>query len=98
LRFSFNFNCNALHNILVVAIHFTCPEHCNRSRDTSVGIVMGYGLENRDFIPGRGKKLYLLHRVQTGLGANQAFCPVGTGGIFSADKAARVWRWPLTSM
>jgi hypothetical protein len=35
------------------------------SRDSSVGIATGYGLDGRDFIIGRDKTFSLLHSAQT---------------------------------
>jgi hypothetical protein len=36
-----------------------------KSGESSLGIAMGYGLEGRGSIPGRGEVISLLHRVQT---------------------------------
>jgi hypothetical protein len=41
-----------------------------RSRGSSVGIAMGYGLDDRDSIPGRGKKLF-----STPQRLDQLWCP-----------------------
>jgi hypothetical protein len=49
-----------------------------RSRCSSVGIKAGYGLDGWDLISGRGKRLFLPHRNQTGPGAHQASYPMGT--------------------
>jgi hypothetical protein len=55
-----------------------------RIRSSSVGIETGYGLDN----PGSGVRfpagagnVFLLHRVQTGSGAHQASCLMGTGAL-----------------
>jgi hypothetical protein len=48
--------------------------------DCPIGIVMGYGLDGRDSIPGRDKTFSLLHNVQTGSGAQPASYPMGTAG------------------
>jgi hypothetical protein len=48
------------------------------SRDSSVGIGTGYGLDDR----GVGV------RVQTGSGTHPASYPIGTGGSFPEGKAA----------
>jgi hypothetical protein len=56
------------------------------SRDSSVGIATGYGLDGQGLIPGRD--VSLLHSVQTGSGAHPASYPMGTGGSFPGDKAA----------
>jgi hypothetical protein len=61
------------------------------SRDSSVGIVTGYGLDDRSsgvrFPPGAGN-FSLLRRVQTGSGAHPASYPVGAGDSFPWCKAA----------
>jgi len=40
----------------------------------------------------------LHHRVQNGSGARPASYLMFRGGSFPGGKAARVWRWPLTSI
>jgi hypothetical protein len=62
-----------------------------KSRDSSVGIVLGYGLDDRGsrvcFPAGAGN--FSLHlRFQNGSGAHPASYPVGTGGSFPGGKAA----------
>jgi hypothetical protein len=63
------------------------------SRDRSVGIALGYGLDDRcsrvRFPAGSGK-FPLHHRVQNGSGANPATYPMGTRGSFPGAKAAGV--------
>jgi hypothetical protein len=61
------------------------------SHDSSVGIALGYGLDDRGsrvrFPAGPGN--FSLHRhVQNGSGAHPAFYPVGTRGSFPGCKAA----------
>jgi hypothetical protein len=60
-------------------------------RDTSVGIALGYGLDDRGsrvrFPAGVGN-FSLHHRVQNGSGAHPASYPMGTRGSFPRDKAA----------
>jgi hypothetical protein len=60
-------------------------------RDSSVGIALGYGLDNRgsrvQFPVGAGNSS-LQHRVQNGSGAHTASYPMGTSGSFSGGKAA----------
>jgi hypothetical protein len=69
------------------------------SRDSSVGIALGYGLDYRGcrvrFLTGAGN-FSLHHRVQNGSGAHPASYPMGTRGSFLGDKAAGTWSWPLT--
>jgi hypothetical protein len=71
------------------------------SRDGSVGIALGYGLDDRGtrvrFSVGSGN-FSLHHRVQNGSGAHPASYPGGTGGSFLGDKATGAWSWPLTSI
>jgi hypothetical protein len=62
-----------------------------KSRDSSVGIAMGYGLDDRGsrvrFPSGTGN-FSLHHRVQNGSGVYRASCPMGTRGSFPGGKAA----------
>jgi hypothetical protein len=53
------------------------PHRSHWSRDSSVGIATGYGLD------GPGFDFSLLHSVQTGSGAHPASYPIGTGGSFA---------------
>jgi hypothetical protein len=46
----------------------------------SVGFAMGYGTDELDSIPGKGKMLF--HSVKTGCGVHPHSYPVGTGGSF----------------
>jgi hypothetical protein len=48
----------------------------------------GYGLDDRGSIPGRDKKLFVLHSAQTGSGAHPVSYIVGTRVCFSGDQAA----------
>jgi hypothetical protein len=61
------------------------------SRDSSVGIALGYGLDDRGsrvrFPAGTGN-FSLHHRVQIGSGAHPASYPMGKGGSFPGGKAA----------
>jgi hypothetical protein len=61
------------------------------SRDSSVGIALGYGLDDRGsrvrFPEGAGN-FSLHHHVQNGSGAQPASYPMGTGGSFPGGKAA----------
>jgi hypothetical protein len=62
-----------------------------KSRDSSVCIALGYGMDNRGsrvrFLAGAGN-FSLHHRVQDGSGAHPAPYPMGTGGSFPGGKAA----------
>jgi hypothetical protein len=62
-----------------------------KSRDTSVGIALGYGLDDRGsrvrFPAGTGN-FSLYHRLQNGSGAHPVSYPMGTRVSFSGGKAA----------
>jgi hypothetical protein len=55
------------------------------SRDSSVGIETGYGLDDQggggSSSPGRVKKFSLLHIVQTGSGVHPTSYKMGTGAL-----------------
>jgi hypothetical protein len=71
-----------------------------KSPDSSVGIALGYGLDDRGsrvrFPVGAGN-FSLHHRVQNGSGPHPVSYSMGTRGCFPVDKAAGAWSWPLTS-
>jgi hypothetical protein len=55
----------------------------DKSRDTSVGIALGYGLDDqgsRVRFPAGARNFSLNHRVQNGSGVHPASYPVGTRG------------------
>jgi hypothetical protein len=60
------------------------------SRDSSVGIALGYGLEDRGsrvrFQAG-AENFSLHHRVQNGSGAHPTSYPMGARGSFTGGKA-----------
>jgi hypothetical protein len=60
------------------------------SRGSSVGMALGYGLDDRgygvEFPAGAGN--FSLHRVQNGFGAHPVSYPMGTRGSFLLGKAA----------
>jgi hypothetical protein len=62
------------------------------SRDSSVGIALGFGLDNRGsrvrFLAG-AVNFSLHHGVQNGSGAHLASYPMGIRGYFPGSKAAR---------
>jgi hypothetical protein len=65
--------------------------HIYESRDSSVGIALGYGLDDgssRVRVPAGAGKFSLHHRVQNGSGTHPASYPLGTGGSFLGGKAA----------
>jgi hypothetical protein len=61
------------------------------SRDSSVGIALGYGLDDRGsrvrFLAGAGN-FSLHHRVQNGSGTHTASYPMGNRSSFPGGKAA----------
>jgi hypothetical protein len=66
--------------------------HCDtvKSRDSSVGIATGYGLDDHGVgvrVP-VNQEFSLLHVVQTGSGAHPASYPMSTVGSFPGGKAA----------
>jgi hypothetical protein len=72
-----------------------------KSRDSSVGIVLGYGLDDRGFrflFPSGAGNFFLHHRVQNGSGAHPALYPVRSRGSFPRGKAVGACSWPLTSI
>jgi hypothetical protein len=61
-----------------------------KSRDSSVGIALGYGLVDRgsrDRFPAGAGNFSLHHRVQNGSGARPASNPMGTRCSFPGGKA-----------
>jgi hypothetical protein len=72
-----------------------------QSRDSSGGIALGYGLDDRGSrvrFPAGAGNFSLHHRVQNGSGAHPASYPLGTRGSFLGGKAAGAWSWPITSI
>jgi hypothetical protein len=64
----------------------------SESPDSSVGIALGYGLDDRGSrvqLPAGAGNFSLHHRVQNGSGAHPASYPMGTKDSFSEVKAAR---------
>jgi hypothetical protein len=62
---------------------------CVKSRNSSVGIALGYGLDNRGSgvrFPAEAGNFSLHHRVQNGSGVHPASYPMGTRGSFPGVK------------
>jgi hypothetical protein len=62
-----------------------------KSRDSSVGIALNYGLDDRGSrvrFPAGAGNFSFHHRVQNGSGAHPASYPMGTRGSFPGGKAA----------
>jgi hypothetical protein len=71
------------------------------SRDSSVGIGLGDGLDDRGSrvrSPAGAGNFSLHHRVQNGSGTYPASYQMNTRGSFPGGKAAGAWSWPLTSI
>jgi hypothetical protein len=70
------------------------------NRDISVGIALGYGLDDRGsrvrFPPGAGN-FSLHHRVQNGSEVQPASYLMGTRGSFPGGKGAGTWSWPSSA-
>jgi hypothetical protein len=65
----------------------------SQSRDSSVCIALGYGLDGRDSgvrFPVGTREFFLHHRVQNGSEVYPASYPIGTRGSFPGGKAAGV--------
>jgi hypothetical protein len=72
-----------------------------KSHDSSVGIALGYGLDDRGSrirFPAGAGKFSLHHYIQNGSRTYPASCPTGIRGSFPGGKAAGAWSWPLTSI
>jgi hypothetical protein len=75
---------------LAISDYNTVPKS-TKSRDNSVGIALGYGLDDRCsrvLFPAGAGNFSLHHRVQNGSGAHPASYPMDTRGSFPAGKAA----------
>jgi hypothetical protein len=62
-----------------------------KSHDSSVGIALGYGLDDRGFkvrFPAGAGNFSLYHRVQNCSGAHPASYPMSNRGSFPGGKAA----------
>jgi hypothetical protein len=62
-----------------------------KSRDSSVGMALGYELDNRGprvRFPAGARNFYLHHSIQNGSGAHPASYPMGTRGSFPGGEAA----------
>jgi hypothetical protein len=71
------------------------------SRNSSVGIALGYRLDDRGSrirFPAGAGNFSLHHCVQNGSGAHPASYPRATRGSFPGGEAAGAWSWPLTSI
>jgi hypothetical protein len=85
----------------ICGIWFT--KHCinYKSCDSSVGIALGYGLDDRGSrvrFPAEAGNFSLHHCVQNCSRAHPASYSICTRVSFPGGKAARAWCWPLTSI
>jgi hypothetical protein len=88
------------HRAVHIFVFFLSLFHF-KSRDSSVGIALGYRLDDRGSrvrFPAGAGNYSLHHRVQNGSGAHPASYPMGTRRSFPGGKAAGAWSWPLTSI
>jgi hypothetical protein len=72
-----------------------------KSRDSSVSIALGYGLNDRGCrvrFPAGAGNFSFHYRVQNGSGAHPASYTMATVSSFPGGKAAGAWSWPLTSI
>jgi hypothetical protein len=68
-----------------------CHHYVILSSGGSVGIALGYGLDDRGFrvrFPAGAGNFSLYHRVQNGSGAHPTSYPMGTRDSFPGAKAA----------
>jgi hypothetical protein len=90
------------HNITYVSMEQSGAELViSKGRNSSVGIMLGYGLDDRSSrVPSGGGagNFSLHHRVRNGSGTHPVSYPMGTRGSFPGGKAAGAWSWPLTSI
>jgi hypothetical protein len=77
---------------LILRISFSLGIMHQKSLGSSVGVVLGLGLDDRCSgvrLPAGAGNFSLHHRVQNGSGAHPASYPMGTGGSFPGGTAAR---------
>jgi hypothetical protein len=77
------------------------PKLHYKSSDSSVGIALGYVLDDRGSrirFPAGAGNFSLHHCLQNGSGAHPASYPMVTRGFFPGGKEAGAWSWPLTSI
>jgi hypothetical protein len=69
----------------------SCLPFLNKSRDSSVGIALGYRLDDRGCrvrFPAEAGNFSPHHRLHNGCGANPASYPMGTRGSVPGGEAA----------
>jgi hypothetical protein len=73
--------------LCIIYLHY----YLEWSRDSSVGVALGYGLDDQSSrvrFPAGAGNFYLHHRVQNGSGIHPASYPTGSRGSFPGSKAA----------
>jgi hypothetical protein len=94
-------------NICLLDIHYACKYHTYfekkktiwiRRRESSVGIAIGYGLDDRGSIPGKGRIFLFATTSRPPLGSTQHPTKWVTGVPSSGIKQLGEWSWPLTSI
>jgi hypothetical protein len=76
--------------LIIKMLYLPNSSHC-LSHDGSVGIALGYGLDDRGSrvrFPAGAGNFSLYHRVQNGSEAHTTSYPMGTRGSFPGGKAA----------
>jgi hypothetical protein len=70
--------------LLIAYTNYSIPADVKRSRDSSVGIALGYGLDDRGsrvLFPAGAGNFSLHHRVQISSGAHPVSYLMGTGAL-----------------
>jgi hypothetical protein len=67
---------------------YLCSEY-TASRDSSVGVPTGYGLDDWDLIPGRGNRLFPPHSFQYVSGPDPAPHPMDTRGYSPGSEVSK---------
>jgi hypothetical protein len=83
--------CCGIRNASCASHQIKCRLVCVKSRDSSVGIVLGYALDDRGSrvrFPEVAGNFSLHHCVQNGSCTHPASYPIGTRGSFPGGKAA----------
>jgi hypothetical protein len=95
--FSWKLNSVEVKTLRYVTQVWYVLKHLWRSRDSSVGIATGYGLEGLGSIRGSIRFLSSPQRLDRLWGPTSLLSD-GYGGSFSGGKVAGTWSWPLTSI
>jgi hypothetical protein len=83
--------CSCIAILSVSLVSFAAITLCFKSRVCSVGIALGYGMDDRGSrvrYPAGAGNFSFHNRGQNGSGAHPASYPVGTRGSFPGGKAA----------